>query len=314
MEHELNRKGMQMDQNSETPNVQAPGSQPEKVTGDAIRTPDDAAVALGSLDSGDQTTPDEQSKPAENENPDPKPDSAAVETPNEKPEEPATKEAAESNGGDELPERVQKRFSELTARRYAAEEKAEALQAKLTAAEKSQAESLGVHPMFLQDGEAEVIRQVNDLEQQHERLFTNLDGYDDPNDPAKSMTAEQVRREFSRVQRQLFELKPKAAVAYNRAQAEMLEALKLGREVQAARKAGKAEGGTDPSASLRADKTDKTEKVPAGSPRAVVPKLPVAPSVARGSVSAGKHGGPSKERFEAAGATEEAAAAELSLI
>lgn len=286
-----------MSEVSVMPDAQAKGSLPEDRAGAKIEEPGDPAEYLGSLDAPEETTGAEQ-KPAD-------PD----EVPETKPEPEDTGVSDEGDpvpkDGEDLPEdpeaddalsgRVQKRISKLTARWHEAEEKAEAATQRAAVLEKQVATNLGVHPMFLSAEEATVIEQVNKLEAQQEQLFTRLDGYDDEMDPSKSMTAEQVRREYVRVQRLLSDLKPKAMLAYDRANADQLEALRLGRAL------------------LR----EQRQKRPAVRKPAAVkpsPKLPAAPSVAPGSAVSVNQRGPSEERFKSAGGTEEALHAELSMI
>jgi hypothetical protein len=298
-----------------TPSVEAPGSQPGSHTAGQDAQPLDPVEYLGSLDPSPVDGTDDGS-PQSNPPSDPatKPDDAVVQEdePEQEPdgktekpdEEPDAKQDADERA--EFGRRAQERIAELTARRQRAEEQAEALKGQVAQLEEQAQLNLGVHPMFLTPEEAQAIQSVNELEARAEDLFTKkLDGYDDPHDPAKSMTQEDARREYSRVQREILTLKPKASLAFERALAEQTEALKLGREVLAARK---AKGGAPATAARNAD----TQARPSGKPKVSPPKLPSAPSVAPGSVVAGTNAGPSKERFQAAGASDEAAAAELS--
>lgn len=291
-----------MTEHASTQDAAAPESQPETKAGAKVQEPVDVAEALGNLDAVEQTDTAEPLKDVPAVDPAPKSDpedtakaedDGATEAVEPEPDADAEEPKAEDSA------RVQKRMNKLTARFHEAEERAETLQAKVAELEAAASQSVGVHPMFLTADEAKAIRSVNELEAEAETLFTRLDGYDDEKHPEQSMTAEEVRKKYVRTMREVNALKPRAMAAYERAMAEQVEALKLGHEALKARKSS----------------PPGPKSVPASAPKKPSPpNLPVAPKVAPASATTVKRDGPNKERFEKAGRSQEALAAELSMI
>jgi hypothetical protein len=133
---------------------------------------------------------------------------------------------------------------EIEKRRKANEraEAADAEVAKLKAQLDDQAlavaERMALHPDFVSSEDRKLILRANELEQEKARLLEQWDGVENE-DPKLNVPAVDVRRKYATVDSELQRIAPQADSAYRKAKAEMLEALRVGREVLRERKAAK---------------------------------------------------------------------------
>jgi len=207
-------------------------------------------------------------------------------------------EAEGEEAEDEAPkghrnEKIERRISELTAARKTAEEKATAAEQKALELEAAAGVKVGLHPSYVTADEARLLQEADALERREEELLANFEGLEHE-DPAKSMTAEQVRREYARVRRESAVKVAAANAVYTRALEQQQADMKAGRELRLRR-----EGLKKAPATLQ----KRTIQPPAAPARGLAGTPPV---------SSGKSRGLDEGRFVKAGGDLSAAAAELS--
>ena len=194
------------------------------------------------------------------------------------------------------------RLGREVAKRKAEADKAEALATKLSTLEGELARlkaateaNIPLHPEWTEKPDLDAIVESNRLEAEVARLKANWRGIED-DDPAKSMTAEQVQQRYAQAAAELAALRPKADTAWKKAHQQFVEDAKLGRQIRAER----AKAAAAAAAAGKPGAVKPTAVVPAGQGAA-----------GRPATSAPAVRGPSRERLEKAGGTREAAEREL---
>lgn len=206
-------------------------------------------------------------------------------------------------------EKAERRIGELTARAKAAEAERDSLRA--AAADAEAKAGLGLHPSYLAKEEADLIRKADELERKQAELFEHIDEGMELAD-GKSLTKQEVRREYMRVQAESLRIGARANAVYEARMKQMLDDMRAGRALREAREQAAAggsgdgkgkQGSQDKTASAAGKKDGSWRKAPAAPTRGVT----AAPAVeARRKVS-----GQSLKRFLEAGASRSAAAREL---
>jgi len=197
----------------------------------------------------------------------------------------------------EQQEIFEKRLGKEVGKRKAIETELTEVKAKLIELEAKDAESssavaqaLALDPSYLNKEDRDIVLRANALEQRQQILLNAWDDGIESDDPSAAKTAKQVRAEYAEVTRELNRISGRANMAYEQAKKIMLSDMAEGRKLRLSRE---ALAKNKPSA--------PTEK------KSVLVKPAAKPSAPKRPVAAG----PSVERFKKAGATLEAAAAEL---
>jgi len=199
------------------------------------------------------------------------------------------------------------RLAREVAKRKTVEEKQEAalaeaaeLKAKLSEAQgkvderaAEVAERLRLDPSYLSESDRSLVLRANSLEEREEFLELHTDGIEG-DDPKESRTSEQVRRELVQVRQELRKIGERANSAYDRAKQQMLADTSEGRKARQARERALAGAKATPTPKPAAAAGVRAEAAP-GAPRE-------------------EPRGMSEERFRKAGATREAAEAELARL
>jgi hypothetical protein len=211
-------------------------------------------------------------------------------------EEEAEEADAEADAGAKK-DRWQKRVDTLTFKLKSEQEaaakakaEAEAAAERASAAEERSAAGIALPPDYLTGEQLALVREGNSLMERREFLLRHIgSGYDDAKDDARSMSAAEVADELVRLERNAWKIQEAQSV-YRKAHAEMLEDMRVGRELKAARAKAKPK--------KAAPKPTVAAAAPAGGAR-----KPVAAVASRGGVNL--------KRFEERGGDADAAAAEL---
>lgn len=208
----------------------ARGSLPEETVGgyedavsglESLVSDDDEALEAGEVDQDPEAEEEEES-----------------EEPEESDEENEESDEEEESDGDETEDdsEVQRvpyeRLKKEVAKRKAAEESADALKKRVEQLEKTAADALGLSPDYVTADEVELLKAADWLEQRQEFLFVNMDGYEDENDPSKSMSAAEVRKELLKIQREATRKVGAAQALYDERKAQMLADMKAGRALR----------------------------------------------------------------------------------
>lgn len=185
------------------------------------------------------------------------------------------------------------RFSKEVAKRHEAEERATAAETRLKELEAKQDSNLPLHPSYLSADELTLVKRARELEAEEADLFRRLDGW-----PEKNLTAEQVRDRYIEVRREASDVSARARTVYDRAHAQQMADMQAGRKLRLA------------AAKAPAKKADPSHaKAPVAK---VMPTATQAPGKAVSAATPKR--GMSKERFEKAGGTREAALSELEML
>jgi len=224
-------------------------------------------------------------------------DAEGAEPEAEEPDEDADEDADADAEAGAKKDRWQKRVDTLTFKLKSEQEAAakakadaEAAQARAAQAEERSAAGIPLPAEYLRPEELALVREGNSLMDRREFLLRHIStGYDDPKDEAKSLSAGDVAEELVRLERNAWKIQEAQSV-YRKAHAEMLDDMRVGRELKAARAKAKPK--------KVAPKPVATAVAPAGGGR-----KPVAAVQSRGGVNI--------KRFEERGGDADAAAAEL---
>jgi hypothetical protein len=240
-------------------------------------------------------------------------DNAQEETPETeaKPETESDDESAEADGEDEETEeseeadeedepesehahkgaRAEKRIHKLTAQRNEVREKLAVVEGELTAAKAVVESNIPLPADRLTPEQYRAIRQANDLEVREEFLLSHVGvGYEDDNDPSKSLTAKQVAEELVQVRRAQSHVGD-ARRMYEEAKRQFLEDAKAGKLLRLSKQA--------------LNKTKKPAPVVKSSSS---PSATAARSAASSQI---QRRGMSVDRFRKSGGSEDAAIREL---
>jgi hypothetical protein len=171
------------------------------------------------------------------------------------------------------------------------------LEGELTSLKAAVEANVPLHPEWAEKSDLETIAAVNRLEAEAVRLKKAWAGIESE-DPAKAMTAEEVQQAYATTVAELQALKPKANQAWTKAQRQFVEDAKLGRQIR----------------TERAKAAELAAKAKAEEPgRATAPVMPAGQGAAgRAASDRAPMRGMSKDRFDKAGGSREAAEKELS--
>lgn len=215
------------------------------------------------------------------------------ETEEESSTEEESEESDNEDADDEKPahqkgEVYQKRIDKLVAQRNEARDKLTAAETRVKELEERVGDSIELHTDYLTKDELARIKQAKQLMGREEFLMMHLTGYDDDEDPSKSLTAKQVAQELVQIRRMSDEITD-AQRLYRERKAQQLEDMRNGRLLRLSKKALKK-------TEVKPKTTIKTVTTASSSPKAVTtqPKR-----------------GQNVERFLKSGGGEDAAAREL---